>query len=361
MRATLLLLPLACLPLSGCFWGDADASAFFRVSSGNYDQYQDLLFPAERAAEWKTIFEARPTVCADGSDECDEREPSGKVEVFIPYETSRARGLITQKGDLQITSHLRIGESYKTLAADDFDGWAYMLDADRIEGAEGDGCGVAPEGEEDTYTRTGVGRCLLSEVRDNIAAYRALSEDLRLVVVLNILGVDDVRSVDCQDALDRPEWDYPRTMRVNYNAEGPIALGGDDDEMVYAIEDEEQAPLSQCDIDVFTQLQLGSERFSGDWYGQDARDRSDFTLDRANGDDETLLGTVELDDLVLPGDGSTTARGRYNLRFTSERFAARDGKVTLEGTFDVEVRKDAQAVEEPEREVDLGNPSNPET
>jgi hypothetical protein len=357
MRTLVLLFGLSLL--TGCFWGDADGNMFLRVSSSNYTQYEGLLYPQERADAWRVMFENRARLCADGTSNCadDDREPSGRIEFFLPYDTSRGRGLITQKGDLQITTHLRVGAAYKALADDGYGDWSYFTDGGRIEGTEGDGCGVAPEGEPE-YVRTGIGRCLREEVEANIGSYRGLNEDLRIVLLVNLLGEDDVRSVECQDALDRDPWDMPRTLEVNYNAEGPVVWQGDEDRLVY-VQDDDEVPLPQCDVEVFTQMQLGFERYSGDFYGQDATDPGDFIVDEPNGDDETRLGTVELESLTLPDDGgSARAVGRFNLRYTSERFAARDGKVLFEGSFDVAVRKDVQAVDEPERETDLEQPDN---
>ncbi len=123
--------------------------------------------------------------------------------------------------------------------------------------------------------------------------------------------------------------------------------------------------MPQCDIEVFSRLQLGILRFNADWYGQD-REREEgelnpFTLDRTNGADETIRGTVELEELVLPDDGDDPrAKGRYNLAFTSDRFADRDGSVIIEGSFDVEIRRDPEELQAPERETDIGEPAGAE-
>jgi len=347
---------LLALPLvGGCFWGSSDSNTFFTLSAGNVEVYEGLLYPAERAEAWAEIFEARPTVCPGGGDCGDaSRERSDVVDLFLPYETSRGRGLLTQKGDLQLTFHLDVGDAYKTLGDDGLGGWGYMLDEEQIYGAAGSTCAVAEDGSSDD--RTGIGRCLHSEVGDNIAAYEKLDEDLRLVLLVNLLSDDDVRSTECQDALERPDWDLPKTLKVNYNAIRPNEADPD----VYAIE--ETAPLAQCDIEVFSRMQLGIERFNADWYGQEAEDPSRFTLDRTNDAEETILGTVELTDLVLPGeDGDSRAAGRFNIRFTSDRFSARDGKLTVEGEFDVSIRTDPVQIDEPERQTDLLNPDDAAT
>ena len=103
---------------------------------------------------------------------------------------------------------------------------------------------------------------------------------------------------------------------------------------------------------------MGIEVFGADYYGEDEADKADddreLTLDRENDSDETLLGTVELESLSLPGDGGDArATGRFNIAFTSNRFADLDGEVTISGTFDTEVRRDAEEIDEPEREIDL--------
>ncbi len=97
-----LLVPLALLALPGCFWGEADADMFFKVSGANADQFEDLLYPASRKEAWLDIFGARPVVCSNGEADCgiDETERSDLVDLYLPYKTSNGRGLITQKGDL---------------------------------------------------------------------------------------------------------------------------------------------------------------------------------------------------------------------------------------------------------------------
>lgn len=359
MRAErFLMLPLAAILVPGCFWGETDATMFFKISAGNVEQFSELFYPVDRAEAWTSIFEARPNICPDGEQDCATRERSDLIDVYVPYDTTRGRGLITQKGDLQITTHLDMGEAYEALIDDGMSGWGYLENTDAIYGAAGDGCAV-PSGDGAGYTRTGVGRCVADEVRSNPDDYTSLDEDLRLVIVLNLLGLDDVRSTSCQDALDRPAWDLPKTLRVNYSARLPEPQDPDDEDspLVYS---DDLAPLPQCDIEVFSRLQLGILRFNADWYGQDPeRDedaRNPFTLDRVNTDGETIRGTVELEELVLPDEGDAPrAKGRYNLAFTSDRFADRDGTVIIEGTFDVEIRRDPEEIQAPERETDIGD------
>ncbi len=360
MRSAALIL-IAAVVLPGCFWGDSEAKLFFQVTGANYEQYEDLLYPEERADAWADIYAGRASVCVDGDE--DEGcaggtwERSDIVDLYVPYETSRARGLITQKGDLQITAHLDVGEAWGALAEDDFDDLAYLEDTGQIYGVDGSGCGP----DLDLNDRNGVGRCIKSELSDNAADYGKLDEDLRLVMVVNLPGEDDIRSTACQD---RPtefasdDWDYPRTLRVNYNAAVPV---GEDDEQIYG-DPEEDPPLPQCDIEVFATLRLGLQTFSADYYGQ-GDEEGRFTLDRVNdpcveasdGDcADAILGTLELESLTLPGeDGTATAAGRFRLGFTSDQFSARDGSMEAIGRFDVEVRVDRQEIDEPERQTDL--------
>ena len=361
MRSALriLALPLVLTVLPGCFWGEADANMFFKVSGANADQFKDLLYPAAREQAWLDIFSSRPVVCSDGAAECgiDATERSDLVDLFLPYKSSEGRGLITQKGDLQITTHLNVGQAYQSLVDDSFGGWGYMEELGRVYGWEGDTC-VPPVDGEDAESRSGVGRCLKEEVETYPSAYTALSEDLRLVLLINLITEDDVRSTECQDALERDPWEYPQTLRVNYNANQPEhRIEGD--EGSGEIYGEDTAPLLQCDIEVFARLQLGIERFEGDFYGEEPKleegELNPFTLDRSNDADSTLRGTLELESLVLPEEGdSPRATGRFDIAFTSDRFGARDGKVIVGGTFDVEVRRDDEELQEPERQTEIG-------
>jgi len=350
--------------LSGCFWGQADGQLFFKVSGENYEQYTDLLYPGERAERWAEIFSERETLCSGGEAECDigDLERSDLVELYLPYETDRARGMITQKGDLQITSHLKVGKTYQSLAVGAFEDWAYMENSDFLYGLSGDGC----SSETEAADRTGVGRCLRSELLQNPAGYEVLDEDLRLVISINLPGADDIRSTRCQDqpsSFVSADWTLPRTLRVNYNANEPEEV--EDGIEVYG---EETPPLAQCDIEVYSRLQLGIEVFSADRYGADddngacSHNGAPCHLGLVNGEDETLVGTVELEELVLPGeDGQARAKGRYNIRYTSDRFSARDGKVEISGDFDVEVRLDREQVDEPDRNLDLEDTDSQQT
>ncbi len=351
---TALLLVLSTLLLPGCFWGDNEASIDFTLSSSNYEFFSGLLYPTEVEEGWRQTFEARQRQCPDEerAEDCDadDRLESGIIQYPVPYDTSRVRGLFTQKSDLQITAHLDMGDVYKALEEDGFSPWGHFDDEDEAWGRDGEACGsnLGP------YERTGVGPCLRQSVQDNIAAYKGLTEDLRLVILINLPSVDDVRSTICQEAardFTSTDWEYPRTLKINHNALLP-ADGTD----FYA--DEDTRPLSACEIEAFAQLKLGIEVFGADYYGEDEVDIDDdfreLTVDRENEDDETLLGTVELESLTLPGEGGPArAAGRYNIAFTSNRFGDLDGAVTISGSFDAEVRRDAEEIEEPEREVDL--------
>lgn len=355
----ILALPLALSLLAGCSWGEADANMFFKVSGANADQFKDLLYPAAREQAWADIFSARPVVCSDRADDCaiDATERSDLVDLYLPYKSSTGRGLITQKGDLQITTHLSVGDAYKSLVDDSLSGWGYMADEDRVYGWSGDSC-LAPADGEVEQPRAGVGRCLRSELEDHADAYTGLAEDLRLILLINLITDDDVRSTECQDALERPAWEYPQTLRVNYNANKPeLRIPEQEDSgWIYGVD---TPPLLQCDIEVFARLQLGIERFEGDFYGEEPKIEGDelnpFTLDRFNESGSTLRGTVELESLVLPDEGdSPRAVGRFDIAFTSDRFGGRDGKVIVGGTFDVEVRRDDEELQAPERETEIG-------
>lgn len=351
-----LVLPIVLTSLPGCFWGETDANMFFKVSGANADQFKDLLYPASREEAWTEIFAARPVVCSSGEADCaiDETERSDLVDVYLPYASSEGRGVLTQKGDLQITTHLTVGAAYQSLVDEGMGGWDYMDSVEQVYGWSGDGCMETSEGA----ARSGVGRCLKKEVQDHPDEYTALGEDLRLVLLINLITADDVRSTDCQDALERPAWEYPRTLRVNYNANKPEdrVEGDADSGQIFGVD---TAPLLQCDLEVFARLQLGIEDFTADFYGQEPKldegELNPFTLDRVNDADSTLRGTVELESLGLPGESDDPrAVGRFEIAFTSARFGGRDGKVIVSGTFNTEVRADDEQLNEPERETEIG-------
>ena len=347
--ASSLLFPaLALLP--GCFWGDVEGGVTFTVTSRNVDQYVDLLYPTAKMEAWRVMFEDRPTLCPPDDEGCDadEQERSDELDFFLRYEATRVRGLLTQKGDLQVTSHLDVGEAITALSKDGYDDWAYMTRTDRLVGLEGDGC----DSSVDPESRTGVGRCVFAEIEANEGEYKALGEDVRLVLVINLPDEDDVRSVQCQDGprtFASTDWEYPRTLLVNYDATGPVEAG---DDTRYGTDADE--PLPQCEIEVFSQLSVASQVFAGDFFGEGV-ENADLTIEEARDETSTpLVGSVVLESLSLPGeDGEARAKGTYSLAFTSSRFSERDGSVAFEGSFDVEVRRDPEQVEDPDRSIDL--------
>jgi len=352
------LLALSAVICSGCFWGEADGQMFFKVSAANYEQYEDLLYPGDRAERWGEIFSERTSMCSGGEAECDlnSLERSDLLDLYLPYETQRARGMITQKGDLQITAHLDVGSAYESLSGGSFDDWAYMEDSGQLYGRAGEGCTSDLESSD----RTGVGRCLRSELIDHAEGYTPLDEDLRLVLTINLPGEDDIRSTRCQDrpsSFASSDWDLPRTLRVNYNANEPEETEEDSGVFVYGAE---TPPLARCDIEVYSRIQLGIEVFSADRYGADDEDGpctlqgEPCDVERVNTEGNTLRGTVELEELLLPGEeGDPRAKGRYNIRYTSDRFSSRDGKLEVSGEFDVELRLDREEVDEPDRNVNV--------
>jgi len=152
---------------------------------------------------------------------------------------------------------------------------------------------------------------------------------------------------------------------VNYNANEPEETEEGSGVFVYGAE---TPPLARCDIEVYSRLQLGIEVFSADQYGAEGEDGpctiqgEPCDVERVNTEDGTMRGTVELEALRLPGEeGNSQAKGRYNIRFTSDRFSARDGKLEISGEFDVELRRDREEVEEPDRNVDIDDTDSGET
>jgi len=349
LNPLLLLLPIAGLALPGCFWGEVDGGARFTVSGANVSQYVDLLYPTDRQAEWEAIFADRPTLCPPDDEGCDneDRERSDVVDLFLRYDTTRVRGLLTQKGDLQITAHLDVGQAYKALIDDSFDDWDYLTRTDRMHGAAGDACDSSVDAED----RSGVGRCVFSEIEANDPGYRKLDEDIRLVMLVNLPGEDDVRSVECQDrarTFASDDWEYPRALLVNYDATGPIEDG---DDSKYGGEDDPPLPL--CDVEVFSRLNVATQVFGGDFFGE-GDENTNLTIEEGlSATDEPLVGSVIIEELTLPSEGQGRAKGKYHLAFTAQRFSEADGKVVIEGSFDTEVRLDPVAVDDPDREIDL--------
>jgi hypothetical protein len=359
MRTFCLLLASAFV-LPGCFYGENESEMVFTLSSENYTFFGGLLYPTELEEGWSQTFDARQRHCPDENDiddcDADDREDSSVIQYAIPYDTSRVRGLLTQKNDLQITAHLNIGDVYKALEESGYDEWDHFTDEDEGWGRDGDGCGS----NFGPYERTGIGPCLLENVQNNVASYKRLDEDLRLVILINLPSEDDVRSTVCQDAprdFESADWTYPRTSKINYNARVPAESGFDPDEKTGYYDDEDTRPLQGCEIETYARIKLGNEIFSADYYGEDElelpEDEHELLVDRNNDDGETLLGTVELESLVLPGEGDARAVGRYNIAFTASRFGELSGAVTISGTFDAEIQTDVQEIDEPERELDL--------
>ena len=214
-----------------------------------------------------------------------------------------------------------------------------------------------------------MGRCLRSEVMEHYAGYDALDEDLRLVITVNLPGEDDVRSTRCQDrptSFESSDWELPRTLRVNYNANEPEEV--EDEGEVFQVYGEETPPLAQCDIEVYSRAQLGIEVFSADRFGAEDDDgpcsyqSGPCHLGLENSEESTLVGTIQLEELVLPGEeGQAKAKGRYNIRYTSDRFSARDGKLEVSGDFDVELRLDREELDEPDRNLDLEGTDDQQT
>lgn len=344
------VLPMAALALPGCFWGEVDGGARFAVSEANVAEYVDLLYPTDRQAEWEAMFADRPTVCEPGEEGCErnERVRSDLIEVFLRYDTTRVRGLLTQRGDLQITAHLDVGTAYKALADDSFEDWEYLTRSDRVAGVNGDGCDNSPDPED----RTGVGRCVFEEIQANPTTYQKLSEDMRLVMLVNLPGEDDVRSVECQDkprTFESGDWDYPRALLVNYDATGPVEEDGDE-----RYGDDEDPPLPPCEVEVFSRLSVATQVYAGDYFGE-GDENSGLTIeDGLDATDSPLVGSVVIEELTLPGEGGEArAKGKYHLAFTAQRFSENDGSVVIEGSFDTQIRTDPVQVEDPDREIDL--------
>ncbi len=370
------LLVLAALPFSGCSWGTVDAVVSARLSSRNYEYYEDLLYPAAERDVMDELFGARLPACEEEGEDCEEadKDSAGSFEMRLPYDTDEVRGLFTQKGDLQLTAHLQVGDGMAALAEEDWEPWSRLFDEAKSWGVAGDGCG------EGADLRSGAGRCWADAVRAAPEGYQEIKRDLRLVILVNLPGADDTRDPDCAEIdadFSVGDWEYPRMMRINqdvgvqsYQVDGNDDLIQDDGEDWRSFYDPAVVPpLAQCDLEAFALLQLGPEQFSADWFGETEYEERrkdipspspddlqdwEFGLDATNPEEEALLGTVEIQSISLPGSDDPRAKGRFHLRFESQRFPNRDGLIDVEGDFDVEVRADAEAVTDPERQLDIG-------
>jgi hypothetical protein len=285
--------------LGGCASGDIDADLNLYLEQGNLDFYEDVLFPSSRRDVYDGIFEEAP----------------GYLPLHLPYKATRIDAVITQRGDLQITSHLTTGKVFRDhLVADDLD----YLGSDDWNGDE----------EEERF-----GDQLLAELSDLDEAYDRLDEDLRLILLVNLPA-----AAAEEDGWSASEWDYPVELTANYQQ---IVLDDQDQEL----------PIAEDDIELMSRLIVGGELFET-LLGQ----RFDEETGQLEDDEAPNL---VLDSLTMPGEDGRLglASGSFDLTLQTDSFSASSGISTIQGDFEVEIHTDRWALDDLDVQEDLGESS----
>lgn len=281
-------------PVGGCASGEVDAELAMYLSSGNLDYYEDVLFPGSRRAEYDAIFGRVPLY----------------LPLHLPYESTSADAIITQRGDLQITTHLTAGQIF---AEDvDEDRWRY-LEEEPWNG----------ESDEDRW-----GEEYYDELARRDRDYRKLDEDLRLILLVNLPAPPD------DGPWDAGEWEYPVELHANYLD-------------TYLDEQEQEHPIPEDEIELMSRMIIGGEQFE--------------TLNNTRLDEETGASLEDpapnliLDELEMP-QGTTRGRatGTFDLMLEANSFGASSGIAVIEGSFEVEIRDDPWALEDLDVREDLG-------
>ena len=297
LTAALATLAAAIAPLAGCTSGEVDAELRLYLEQGNLDFYEDVVFPASRREALDGIFEQVPAY----------------LPLQLPYVTDRVDAIITQRGDLQITSHLTAGTVYRK-----------HHDPSALEYLEGEDWNG--EGADERY-----GEALFGELKQPDDDYSALDEDLRLILLVNLPeppGPDEAWSSD--------GWTYPLELVANY------------DEVVLDEQDQEH-DIPEEEIQLMSRMIVGGELFDT-LLGQ----RFDEELGEFY-EDETA--NLVLEELTLPGEDGRQGHtsGSFDLTLEAGSFSASSGVATISGTFDADVRDDPWSATDPEVVEDLAD------
>lgn len=290
------LLLFTSLSLGGCSSGEVDAELALYLSSGNLDYYEDVLYPAARRAEYDAIFNRVPLY----------------LPLHLPYESTRTDAIITQRGDLQITTHLDAGDIFKQDLVQE--SWHYLNE----EPWNG-------ESSEDRW-----GEEYFDELVSSDPDYRALSEDLRLILLINL------PDPPADDSWDAGEWEYPVELHANY--------------LDTTFDDQDQEnPIDEDDIQLMSRMIIGGELFE--------------TLNGARLDEDTGVTVddptphVILDELEMPAKGTRGhASGSFDLFLEANSFGSSAGIATIVGAFEVDVHDDPWALEDLDVQEDLEEP-----
>ncbi len=281
----------------GCASGEIDADLRLYLEQGNLDFYEDVLFPSSRRDVYDGIFEEDP----------------GYLPLQLPYQATRVDGIITQRGDLQITSHLTTGKVYR----------------DHLDAADLDYLGDDRWNDGDVEA----GTQLLDELTEPDTAYNKLDEDLRLILLINL----PPEAAD-EDGWTGDGWDYPVELAANYQQ---TELDDQDQEL----------PIAEEDIELMSRLIVGGELFET-LFAQRFEEESGTLLD-----DEAP--NLVLDSLTMPGEDGRLgqATGSFDLTLEAGSFSASSGISTISGDFDVEIRRDRWALDDLDVQEDLGESS----
>ena len=279
----------------GCSSGEIDGDLTLLLEKGNLQYYEEVVFPSSRRSEMDEIFVGVPNY----------------LPLYLSYQTTRVDAIITQRGDLQLTSHLTAGKVYRT----EFDASDYeYLNEDNWNG----------ESEADRF-----GEALNQELTDRDSAYDQLNDDIRLIMLINIPEADDPDEV-----WPSADWEYPAELVANYQD-------------VYLDEEDQEHDIPEDDIQLMSRMIIGGELFEtalGERFNLEEGLREDS-------EDPNLI----LEELTMPGeDGKLgTASGSFDLMLEADSFSASSGVAVITGTFDVEVHDDQWALEDLDVQEDL--------
>ena len=292
MRAWTIVVAAALMGGIGCTSGQIEAGLDLYLAHGNLDYYEDVLFPSERRDTYDEIFVGVPLY----------------LPLHLGYETTEVDALITQRGDLQITAHL---ESSKLYEAEDTD-LSYLED----EAWNG-------ESEEDRW-----GQDLYKELSKPHDSYAGLSEDVRLILLINLPEPDG------EDGWSSGEWDYPRELWANYQD-------------TVLDEDEQEFDIPEDEIQLMSRMIIGGELFE--------------TINNTRFDEgqgiavEDPTPNLILEQLSMPGEDDKYGRavGSFDLMLEADSFSASAGVASITGEFDVEIHDDRWALDDLDVQEDL--------
>ncbi len=281
----------------GCASGEIDSDLTLMLEKGNLQYYEEVVFPSSRRNEMDEIFAGVPTY----------------LPLYLSYKTTRVDAIITQRGDLQITSHLTAGSVYrKEFNSSDYD----YLKEETWNG----------ESDVDRY-----GEALHLELTERDNAYDQLNDDIRLIMLVNLPEADD-----SEESWPSTDWEYPAELVANYQD-------------VLLDEEDQEHDIPEDDIELMSRMIIGGELFETTLGER-------FNLEdgvREESEDPNLI----LEELSMPGeDGKLgVARGSFDLMLEADSFSASSGVAVITGTFDVEVHDDQWALEDLDVQEDLNS------